>query len=86
MMLKDSVEESIIALESSILEYEEGLALDVKALEDMRELQKLYIHEEVLHESIGILIGTLPDSDLGILEEISNEIITSIDKIEEVYI
>lgn len=86
MMLKDSVEESIIALESSILEHEEGLALDVKALEDMRELQKLYIHEEVFQWIHAILIGTLPDSDLGILEEISNEIITAIKKLEEEYI
>lgn len=86
MMLKDSVEESIIALESSIQEYEEGLAQDAKSLKDMVELQKLYVHEEVLQEAIGILIGTLPDADLSILEEILNEIITAIDELEEEYI
>lgn len=86
MMLKDSVEESIIALESSILEHEEGLAQDAKALKDMRTLKILYKREEVLHHTIKLVAGELSIYDISTLDNLLNEIITTIDKIEEEYI
>lgn len=86
MMLKDSVEEIIIALEDSIQEHEEGLALDVKALEDMRTLKKLYAREEVLNEAIRKVLGDISFYEYSTLDSMLNEIITAIKKLEEEYI
>lgn len=86
MMLKDSIEESIIALESSILEHEEILAQDVKVLKDMRTLKMLYTREEVFSNTIRIVAGTISIYDISTLDIMLNEIITAIDKLEEEYI